>query len=212
MMGLFGQTKVDPKEQVRALQRKLRRENQQLLRQIHSIQREEEKVKREIKAAAKKGNRDVCIVLAKSMIQSRKAINKLHVSRAQINSIEMSMQHQLATIKMAGSIKQSSEVMRNMQQLVRVPEIMSTMREMSREMTKIGIMDEMIEETMESMEPEELEEQAEEEVDRILWEVTAGELGRAPSAVKDSIGGVEPVTSKNAEADAFIAQMEKNAS
>lgn len=43
-MGLFGQTKVDPKEQVRELQRKLRRENQQLLRQIHSIQREEEKV------------------------------------------------------------------------------------------------------------------------------------------------------------------------
>lgn len=89
MMGLFGQTKVDPKEQVRSLQRKLRHENQQIQRQIHSIQREEEKVrifcafyikiffqvKREIKTAAKKGNRDVCIVLAKSMIQSRK-VNK----------------------------------------------------------------------------------------------------------------------------------------
>lgn len=37
---------------------------------------------------------------------------------------------------------------------------MQTMREMSREMMRVGIIDEMIEETMESLEPEELEEQA----------------------------------------------------
>jgi charged multivesicular body protein 3 len=37
---------------------------------------------------------------------------------------------------------------------------MQTMREMSREMMKVGIIDEMIEETMESLEPEELEEKA----------------------------------------------------
>jgi charged multivesicular body protein 3 len=78
---------------------------------------------------------------------------------------------------------------------------------------KVGIIDEMIEETMESMgnlkllyvficlEPEEMEEKAQEEVDRILWEVTAGELGnyiakiflqcltlgKAPVAVSDTI-------------------------
>lgn len=37
---------------------------------------------------------------------------------------------------------------------------MQTMREMSKEMTKVGIIEEMIEETMELMEPEELEDQA----------------------------------------------------
>lgn len=37
---------------------------------------------------------------------------------------------------------------------------MSTMRELSREMMKIGIIDEMTEEIMESLEPEELEEEA----------------------------------------------------
>jgi hypothetical protein len=61
---------------------------------------------------------------------------------------------------MAGSIKQSTEVMRSMQQLVKVPEIMSTMREMSKELTAAGIMEEMIEDTLEAIEPEELEEQA----------------------------------------------------
>lgn len=37
---------------------------------------------------------------------------------------------------------------------------MQIMREMSKEMTKMGIIDEIIEETMTSMEPEELEDQA----------------------------------------------------
>lgn len=63
-----------------------------------------------------------------------------------------------------------------------MPEIADTMREMSREMTKAGILEEMIEETMESLEDsEEIEEEAQTEVDKILWEVTDGKLGEAPS-------------------------------
>uniref|UniRef100_A0A914C3C2 Charged multivesicular body protein 3 n=1 Tax=Acrobeloides nanus TaxID=290746 RepID=A0A914C3C2_9BILA len=186
-MGIFGQTKKDPKDQVRELQRKMRTETTGIQRQINAIEREEEKVKRQIKDAAKKGDKDVCRILAKSIVQSRKTVSKMHASKAQINSVIMGMQHQLSTMRMAGSMQKSTEVMKSMQQLVKVPEIMQTMREMSREMTKVGIIDEMIEETMESLEPEELEEKAQEEVDRILWEVTAGELGRAPAAVSDTI-------------------------
>ncbi|VDN01576.1 unnamed protein product [Thelazia callipaeda] len=192
MMGLFGKDKkVDTKEAVRELQRKMRTELRQLDRQIYAIEREEMKVKRQIKESAKKGDRDVCVVLAKSIIQSRRAVSKIHGTKAQINSVVMGMQQQLATVRMAGSLQQSTEVMRNMQHLVKVPEIMSTMRELSKEMMKIGIIDEMIEETMEAVEPEELEEEAQEEVDRILYEITAGELGKAPSAVRDTLA-LEP--------------------
>lgn len=59
------------------------------------IQREEEKVKRSIKDAAKKGQKDVCIILAKEMIQSKKAVNKLYVSKAQMNSVLLNMKNQL---------------------------------------------------------------------------------------------------------------------
>lgn len=47
-----------------------------------------------------------------------------------------------------------------MQQLIKVPEIMNTMREMSKELTAAGIMEEMIEDTLEAIEPEDLEEKA----------------------------------------------------
>ncbi|RCN49300.1 ribonuclease HI [Ancylostoma caninum] len=72
----------------------------------------------------------------------------------------MCMQEQLATMRMAGSLQKSTQVLQAMQNLVKVPEIMKTMREMSQEMMKLGIIDEMIEETMDSMEPADLEEAA----------------------------------------------------
>ncbi|PIO75784.1 hypothetical protein TELCIR_02169 [Teladorsagia circumcincta] len=74
MMGLFGKKK-DPKEQVREMQRKMRAEMRSLDRQVYAIQREEQKVTKEIKEAAKKGDREVCVVLAKSLLQSRKVIH-----------------------------------------------------------------------------------------------------------------------------------------
>lgn len=87
-----------------------------------------------------------------------------------------------------------------MQKLVRLPEIADTMREMSREMTKAGILEEMIEETMESLEDSEaIEEEAGEEVDKILWELTDGKLGEAPSVPLAQPNG--PSSSKAQEND-----------
>jgi len=59
------------------------------------IQREEEKVKRSMKEAAKKGNKDVCIILAKEILRSRKTINKLITSKTHMSSIQMQMKNQL---------------------------------------------------------------------------------------------------------------------
>ena len=61
------------------------------------------------------------------------------------------------------------------------------MRELSKEMTKAGIMEEMMEDTLEGLEPEGLEEEAEEEVEKVLWELTKGQLGTAPAAPDDSL-------------------------
>jgi charged multivesicular body protein 3 len=49
-------------------------------------------------------------------------------------------------------------------------------------------MEEMLEDTMQGLEDsEELEEAAQEEVDKVLWEITAGQLGKAPAAVTDTL-------------------------
>jgi division protein CdvB (Snf7/Vps24/ESCRT-III family) len=62
---------------------------------ILDIKREEEKVKRSLKEAAKKGDKGVCTILAKEIIRARKAIAKIHTSKAHLNSIQLQMKNQL---------------------------------------------------------------------------------------------------------------------
>jgi len=56
---------------------------------------EENKIKASLKQAAKRGDKKICISLAKEIINSRNAKNKLYETKAQLNSILMSLQQQL---------------------------------------------------------------------------------------------------------------------
>lgn len=61
------------------------------------IKREEDKVKQSLKDAAKKGDKATCIVLAKEVARSRKAVNKIYTAQAQIKSVGMNMTNQLGS-------------------------------------------------------------------------------------------------------------------
>uniref|UniRef100_A0A1A9UFI1 Charged multivesicular body protein 3 n=1 Tax=Glossina austeni TaxID=7395 RepID=A0A1A9UFI1_GLOAU len=202
-MGLFGQTKSkDPKEQVQEWTHKIRKESNQLDRQIRSIHREEEKVKRALKQAAVKNDRDTCVILAKEIVNARKAVGRIYTSKAHLNSIQLNMKNQLATLRVAGSLQKSAEVMQAMQNLVRYPELAGIMRDMSKEMMKAGIIEEMLEETMESLEEtEELEAEAQKEIDNVLFEITDGKLGEAPVPPEDLAAGGEKPTAEVEDAE-----------
>lgn len=91
-------------------------------------------------------------------------------------------------------------------QLVSLPQLSGTMRAMSEEMMKVrpssrsrllgrrahpfarsqaGIMSEMLDETMDGLDEDEveLEEEAQEEVDKVLWQITDGKLGQSAGKV-----------------------------
>lgn len=62
---------------------------------ILAIKREEEKVKRSLKEAAKKSDKETCMILAKEILRARKAVNKIYTSKAHINSVQLQMKNQL---------------------------------------------------------------------------------------------------------------------
>ncbi|KAK8741690.1 hypothetical protein OTU49_002344, partial [Cherax quadricarinatus] len=98
-MGLFSKSpSKTPKDQVNEWCSRIRKEGYGLDRQIRAIQREEEKVKRSLKEAAKKGDQDVCRVLAKEIVQSRKAISRIYTSKAHLNSVQSQMKAQLGVV------------------------------------------------------------------------------------------------------------------
>ncbi|CEP15313.1 hypothetical protein [Parasitella parasitica] len=175
----FGKT--PPDELVKKWKQEIRAQQRQIDREIRSIDNEESKVKKSIKQIAKKGDVKNCRMLAKELVRSQKHKNRLYTSKAQMNSITMQLDHQLATIKLAGSIQKSAEVMKMVNQLARLPEISKNMQQMSMEMTKAGIIEEMIGDTMDMMDDEDIEEAADEEVNKVLFTITDGILGEAGS-------------------------------
>lgn len=71
-------------------------------------------------------------------------------------------------LKTTGALQKSTQVMQSVQALVKIPEVAATMRELSKEMMKAGILEEMVNDTFESLEDqEELEEAADEEIDNV---------------------------------------------
>lgn len=185
-MGLFGKTtQKSPKDQCREWTSKLRKQGYLLDREVRKIETEELKIQRDLKAAAKKNDKDVCFILAKELIRSKKAKGRLHAAKSQINSISMIIQEQMATVKMAGSLQQSTEVMKSMQNLVSVQNISTTMQDLSREMMKTGIIGEMMDEAVEeAIDEDPIDEEAQAEVDKIMSELnvdTGAKLANAPS-------------------------------
>ena len=77
-------------------------------------------------------------------------------------------------------MKASTGVMKDVNSLVRLPELMGTMRELSQELVKAGIIEEMVGDSLpddQLMEGE--DDEAEAEVDKVLGEILTGKLGKA---------------------------------
>ncbi|KAJ3219314.1 Charged multivesicular body protein 3 [Dinochytrium kinnereticum] len=161
-------------QKVKKWRQSIRTQERELDKQLRGIESEEIKVKRNIKQAAKRNDVASAKLLAKEIVRSRKAKDRLHTSKAQLNSLVMQLQQQLAAAKMTGSLKKSTEVMKLVNGLVKLPEIHQTMQEMSMEMMKAGIISEMMDDAIESLDEEGLEEEADAEVDKVLGELTDG--------------------------------------
>jgi len=221
-MGLFGKSAPpDPKEQVKEWSKKLRKERNALDRQINQIKREEQKAVNSIKQSAKKNDTTSAKILAREVVNARKAVTRITTAKAQINSVELQMQQQASQIRVVGALQKSTDVMKSMSNLIKVPEVHQVMQEMSREMMKAGVIEEMMEDTFEAIDdPEELEEDVQQAVDKILSEITMGvkdKMAKAPQAPDASIALPElpdkeeeqvAAETEAAEADEDMAEMQ----
>jgi len=111
--------------------------------------------------------------LAKELTRSKKAVERLYASKATMNSVVMQLQHQMAMMKMTKTIQKSTDVMKMMGNLVKLPEIRGAMMEMQQEMMKAGMIEEMLDDAI-NADDDELEEETDAEVDKVLFEVTNG--------------------------------------
>ncbi|KAL5217831.1 hypothetical protein ABZP36_018515 [Zizania latifolia] len=89
--------------------------------------------------------------------------------------------------------------------LMKAPEVAATMQEFSKEMTKAGVMEEMVNDAVDSaLDNEDIEEEIEEEVDKVLSAIAGETLSELPDSVRKEKEKTKlPSTSEPAERTAI---------
>eukprot|EP00040_Diaphanoeca_grandis_P043525 m.9569 g.9569 ORF g.9569 m.9569 type:complete len:207 (-) comp7802_c0_seq1:65-685(-) len=199
---LFGKKKqVDMTEQVREWEKSLRSEMRGLDRQVRVIERDEMKVKKSVKAHLKNGEMAEARILAKSLVDSRKAKTRMRTTKTQINSVTLDIKQQARMLRVQKTLQVSTTVMAGMNSMVKLGAFNDVMKNLSREMEKAGLIEEMIDDTL-TLGDEDTEAEADEEVMKTLEEVFGGKL---PDAGTKDV--VEPSVISDTEAEAFIARL-----
>ena len=95
--------------------------------------------------------------------------------------ISTTLQGQIATMRVAGCMKQSADIMHRCNELASIPEMNHMMMTLGREMEKAGLIEEMVSESLESvLETDEVA--VEEEVSKVLDELLIDFETKAPNA------------------------------
>jgi len=179
--------KPDPQEQKRKCDSIIRKNVRALDRDITNLKVTEQKTRTFILNAAKRGQKNPsqakqaaneARTFARELIKVRKQAGRLHTSKAQLQSVQMQVNEAFSVRKIEGSLKASTRIMKDVNTLIRLPELTGTMQELSQELMKAGIIEEMVGDSLPNDELLEGEdEEAETEVDKVLGEVLKGKLG-----------------------------------
>lgn len=175
--------KVNPQQQLRDWQGRLRRECRNIERQIRDIQREEKNVQKAIREAAKRNDMGSAKALARELVRSRQTVNRLYENKAQLNSISMHLGESVAIARTVGHLQKSGEVMKLVNNLMRAPAVAVTMQEFSKEMIKAGVIEETVNDALDSaLDTDDIEEETEEEIDKVLTELAGETAAQLPQA------------------------------
>ncbi|KAL0260796.1 Vacuolar protein-sorting-associated protein 24 [Diplodia seriata] len=203
--------KPTPEEQKRKCNALVRQNVRKLDRDIMQLKQAEQKTKSYIVQASKRAQRNPTMakqaaqdtrVFAKELIRVRKQSSRLHTSKAQLQSVSMQVNEAFSVRKIEGSIRASTGIMKDVNTLVRLPELTGTMRELSQELVKAGIIEEMVGDSMPETELLEGEDdEAESEVDKVLSEVLKDKISQAQEPQQDLQLPSQPVAAEEEEED-----------
>lgn len=101
--------------------------------------------------------------------------------------------------------------MQSMQRLMSLPRVQTVAKLMVMEMEKAGMVTDMVDETFEMIEDEDIEEEAEAEINKVLYDVTKGQLGSLEAApVTQPVSDV-PWTSRSTSSPTMLPQVAEEA-
>eukprot|EP00005_Dracoamoeba_jomungandri_P004903 CAMPEP_0174251814 /NCGR_PEP_ID=MMETSP0439-20130205/1521_1 /TAXON_ID=0 /ORGANISM="Stereomyxa ramosa, Strain Chinc5" /LENGTH=197 /DNA_ID=CAMNT_0015332233 /DNA_START=6 /DNA_END=599 /DNA_ORIENTATION=+ len=179
--------KKKPEVKVKKWKQEIRAQERILDREIRTIERDEAKTRQDIKKYAKQGEVKTAKLLAQQLVNARHTRQRLIQTKGEMQAISLNLTSQLATIKATGAMKKASISMKSMNKLMKIPSISKSMQKMSREMEKAGLIQEMVDD-MDLLNEDDIEEEAQQEVDAIFDAITSGIKIEAPKVPTQAPG------------------------
>lgn len=199
----------------------IRSNTRQLDRDLNQLKQLDSKTRQFIVSSSKRAQRNPSQAkqatsetktFARELVRIRKQTARLTTSRAQLQSVGMQVNEAFSVRKIQGSLQKSTGIMKDVNTLVRMPELSSTMHQLSAELVKAGIIEEMVDDAITdtaTFEDEEVE--ADTEIDKILQEVLKGKLDQAaaprPATPTTETPAAEPEEEQFEDQEATLEQM-----
>lgn len=188
----FFAKKQTPAELMREQNRALRKAQRDVEKDRRDLERQEKQLEMEIKKAAKMGNKQLCTVLAKNLVQVRKQKARTYTASTKIQSIGSQTKAMHSSAKLADTMATTTKTMGAVNKELNPQGIMKTMQDFEKETMKMGMAEEIVDDTLSSV----LDESGDEEeqdavVNQVLDEIgieISGKLAEAPSAHKGALG------------------------
>ncbi|KAJ2614507.1 ESCRT-III subunit protein did4 [Coemansia sp. RSA 1365] len=194
---LFGKRET-PQERLRKHQRGLRKTQRQITTETTKLERQVKSLEAEVKKAAKEGQTNLCKVYAKDLVRTRKYITKYRVMGAQMQNLQLQIQHVSSTQVSTNAFKEAALTMRSMNRNMNLPGMQMVAMEYQREMESMNmrttIMDDTMEDTMEDASSEEEGDPVDEIVQKAMEEANLQlkqDLGSAPKNIIGQTGMAE---------------------
>ncbi|CAN9497882.1 unnamed protein product [Ophioblennius macclurei] len=198
-MALFKKKTVD--DRIKEQTKQLRVTQRGIARDRTALEKEEKQIEAEIKKMAKSGNREACRILAKQLVQLRKQRTRTYAASSTLTSMTTKTKIMNSQMKMAGAISATNKTMQEVNKKMDPQKTLKTMQDFQKENMKMGMTEEMINDTLDEIFDESGdEEECEDIVSQVLDEIgieISGKMVRAPAAGK-SVPGAAAASSKKA--------------
>jgi len=164
-------------DQNKAFAKQMRADNRALSRDARSLEREQARIKQQIKAAAAKGDKKTMTILAKSLVRSNKTADGIQSVQSNNMAMQYSMKSGMANAKLAGHMAQSAQVMQKANALINPAQVARDAESYQRAAMQNELAQEMVSDAFDALDDEDLDDLVDQEVDAVLYEVTKGQLG-----------------------------------
>ncbi|GFT05932.1 charged multivesicular body protein 2b [Nephila pilipes] len=206
----FFSKKPSAEELMREQNRNLRRAQRDVEKDRRALERQEKQLEMEIKKAAKQGNKQVLTVLAKNLVTVRKQKARTYSAATKIMSVGNQTKAIHSSAKLANTMATTTKTMGLANKELNPQGIMKTMHDFEKESMKMGMAEEIVEDSLNSVLSESGDEEEEDAVvNQVLDEIgieISGKMSKAPLVNRDEIGESSRVAS-DAELERQLAKL-----